>query len=127
MGTSRTDYVMYGIRIADPKKNGVDADLLYEKYEHLIERWRDESPDPNQVKIVYDGMCGSYVVVGYVLCKGTEECGMQMTQVSVYGDKILEGILKLGEACPYIAETYDRLRSDPKVADIGTWAFTHWS
>lgn len=61
MSTQINHYVILGVRLPFPKK---DQDY-YERYEmHMDSAWE---PKKNGFVMLYDGMCGNYVVAGHVL------------------------------------------------------------
>lgn len=118
MSTNMTHYVMYGTNF--PPKVLFPDGAAYEKYAAIDDNAYDEKFDPDKIAMVYDGMCGKYVIVGYILAKGDEVSGMPMTEIQHYHEMGVDFLVDLKHNYPEIAEL-------PHVGSkTALWAFTHW-
>jgi hypothetical protein len=120
MSVNRTEYVVFGIKFDETK------DEVFDKYyEELGDDRLEEKFDPKELSMIYDGMCGKYVVVGYVMAKGDEYEGTDITNVGVDNERLFDLMAELEKGYP---ELYAKAHSGHgKTAHVGTWAFTHWS
>ncbi len=70
MGVSKTDYLIYGVRL-DPKL--VDWD----KHEAMI----SGTPDA-PFNLIYDGMSGKYAVAGHIIASADQYDGIEFTEIT---------------------------------------------
>jgi hypothetical protein len=71
MSTQVNTYVMYGVLLAKPNHRLID-----EQYD-LLEPYLDSAFDPEAnpkdgITVLFDGMCGKYIAIGYVHAKSRE-------------------------------------------------------
>lgn len=97
MSSYYRNYLVYGIKYdyKEFKELVCDDDGdLYDLIEHLLVNNMKEVPNNSPLSVIYDGMCGEYVIVGVVLSYSNKNCIFESVTEIREPDSNVKNLLK---------------------------------
>jgi hypothetical protein len=112
MGVEATHYIIQGVKI--PYISGEDQYAVYEDYMESVSPFK-ETFNSKEIQVIFDGMNGKYILIGYILAKGIEGKGIPLTRLKIRNKKLVAALLN------------DEFDSKILPEEIRVFALTHYT